>query len=130
MTLTFARGLLLTCVAGAALAGCGDRSTSSAIPTQVGACAKTTVAETGPRLEGAPDSGSSIRYANGLSQVDYSVVPGITNSKPGDEVSVCLVSIPTDCPPGDTRGRIYDATNLRTHETWRAPDSQHSCGGA
>jgi hypothetical protein len=32
--------------------------------------------------------------------------------------------------PGDTRSRIYDATNLRTHETWRAPDSQHSCGGA
>lgn len=130
MTSALARGLLLTCVAGAALAGCGDRSTSSAVPTRVGACVKTTVAETGPRLEGAPESGSSIRYANGLSQVDYSVVPGIANSRTGDEVNVCLVSIPADCPPGDTRGRIYDATNLRTRETWRAPDSQHTCGGA
>ena len=130
MAWNLARGLLLTFVAGAALAGCGDSPTQSAIPAQVGACAKTTVAETGPRLEGAPESGSSIRYANGLSQVDYSVVPGITNSRTGDEVNVCLVSIPTDCPPGDTRGRVYDATNLRTHETWRAPDSQHMCGGA
>ena len=130
MTFALARGFLLTLLAGAALAGCGNSATQSAIPTQVGACAKTTVAETGPRLEGAPDSGSSIRYENGLSQVDYSVVPGIANSKPGDEVSVCLVSMPTDCPPGDTRGRVYDATNLRTHETWRAPDSQHMCGGA
>ncbi len=130
MTWILARGFLFTLVAGTALSGCGDSSTSTAIPTQVGACVKTTVAETGPRLEGAPESGSSIRYANGLFQVDYSVVPGITNSKPGDEVNVCLVSIPTDCPPGDTRGRIYDATNQRTRETWRAPDSQHMCGGA
>ena len=125
-----AKYFFLSLLAGAALAGCGERATKSAIPTQVGECAKTKVASTGPRLEGAPDSGSSIQYANGLSQVDYDVVPGITNSRPGDEVSVCLVSIPTDCPPGDNRGRVYEATNLRTRETWKAPDSQHSCGGA
>ena len=128
--MSVARCLFLSLFAGAALAGCGESPTKSAIPTQVGDCAKTKVASTGPRLEGAPDSGSSIQYANGLSQVDYSVVPGITNSRPGDEVSVCLVSIPTDCPPGDNRGRVYEATNLRTRETWQAPDSQHSCGGA
>jgi hypothetical protein len=130
MAMNIARGLLLTLVASAALAGCGGSATSSSLPTKVGDCARTTVATTGPRLEGTPDSGSSIHYANGLSQVDYSVVPGIANSRPGDEVSVCLVSIPTDCPPGDTRGRVYVATNLRTRETWRAPDSQHMCGGA
>jgi len=43
---------------------------------------------------------------------------------------LCLVSIPAGCPRGDVRGRIYRATNLRTGETWQAPDSEHSCGGA
>ena len=130
MTMNVARCLVFSLFAGAALAGCGESSTKSAIPTQVGDCANTKVASSGPRLEGAPDSGSSIQYANGLSQVDYSVVPGIANSQAGDDVKVCLVSIPTGCPPGDNRGRVYEATNLRTRETWKAPDSQHSCGGA
>jgi hypothetical protein len=48
----------------------------------------------------------------------------------GDKVKLCLVSLPEDCPPGDDRGKIYRATNLRTGESWEAPDSQHSCGGA
>ena len=26
--------------------------------------------------------------------------------------------------------KVYRATNLRTGESWEAPDSQHSCGGA
>lgn len=99
-------------------------------PQNVGDCVETTVAEIGPRLEGVPDSGSTVIYANDMAQVDYDVVPGIVNSRVGDAVRVCLVSIPENCPAGDVRGRVYAATNLRSNDAWTAPDSQHSCGGA
>ena len=103
---------------------------ASTKPQAIGDCVQTRVASTGPRLEGAPDSGSTIQYENGLSQVEYDVLPGISHARIGDEVRLCLVSVPENCPPGDERGRIYSATNVRTSETWSAPDSQHSCGGA
>ena len=99
-------------------------------PQAIGDCVQTRVVSTGPRLEGAPDSGSSIQYENGMSQVEYDVLPGIVHARIGDEVRLCLVSVPENCPPGDDRGRIYSATNARTGESWTAPDSQHSCGGA
>jgi hypothetical protein len=41
-----------------------------------------------------------------------------------------LVSIPRHCPKGDNRGRVYRTTNLRTHKSWKLPDSEHMCGGA
>jgi hypothetical protein len=103
---------------------------ASAAPANVGDCVETTVTLVGPRLEGVPDSGSGIEYANGLAQVEYDVIPGIANSQVGDAVRLCLVSVPENCPPGDDRGRVYAGTNLRTNETWSAPDSQHMCGGA
>ncbi len=103
---------------------------ASAAPANVGDCVETAVTLVGPRLEGVADSGSSIVYANGLSQVEYDVIPGIANSQAGDQVRLCLVSVPENCPPGDNRGRVYAGTNLRTNETWSAPDSQHMCGGA
>lgn len=103
---------------------------ASAAPANVGECVETVVTLVGPRLEGVPDSGSAVEYANGLSQVDYAAVPGIDHSTVGDAVRLCLVSVPENCPPGDDRGRVYEATNLRTNETWTAPDSQHMCGGA
>ena len=103
---------------------------ASAAPANVGDCVETTVTLVGPRLEGVPDSGSGIEYANGLSQVEYDVLPGIAHSQVGDPVRLCLVSVPENCPPGDDRGRVYAGTNLRTNETWSAPDSQHMCGGA
>lgn len=99
-------------------------------PQSIGDCVQTTIALLGPRLEGAPDSGSSVEYANGMAQVEYDVLPGLANSRVGDEVRVCLVSVPENCPPGDDRGRMYSGTNLRTGESWLAPDSQHMCGGA
>ncbi len=81
-------------------------------------------------LEGVADSGSGVEFANGMGQVSYDVLPGIANSRVGDPVRICLVSVPENCPPGDDRGRVYSGTNLRTNETWTAPDSQHMCGGA
>jgi hypothetical protein len=99
------------------------------LPTEVGACSETTIADIGYRL-GDPDTGSAISYANGGGQVSYDTIPEIHRSRIGDAVKLCLVSLPEDCPPGDDRGKVYSATNLRTGETWEAPDSQHSCGGA
>ena len=99
------------------------------LPTEVGACSETTIKDIGYRL-GDPDSGSAISYANGGVQVSYDTIPEIHRSRVGDPVKLCLVSIPEDCPPGDDRGKVYSASNLRTGESWEAPDSQHSCGGA
>ena len=100
------------------------------LPTMVGQCSVTRIAELGSRLEGVPGSGSAVRYENGGVQVSYEELPGLTGSKLRDRVLLCLVSIPQDCPPGDDRGRVYSAKNLRTGESWEAPDSQHMCGGA
>ncbi len=99
------------------------------LPTEIGACSETTIEDIGYRL-GDPDSGSAISYANGGGQVSYDTIHEIHRSRVGDPVRLCLVSIPEDCPPGDDRGKVYSATNLRTGDSWEAPDSQHSCGGA
>jgi hypothetical protein len=96
----------------------------------VGACVDTTITQVGTRLQGVTGSGSAVLYANGLSQVSYDAVPGIDHSKAGDAVHLCLVSLPPNCPPGDDRGKVYNATNQRTGETWSASDSEHMCGGA
>lgn len=111
-------------------ASTADTTAPESAALQVGACVDTTVRLTGPRLEGVADSGSTVIYANGVSQVTYDVTPGITNSQIGDAVHLCLVSVSQNCPPGDERGKVYSAINNRTHESWTAPDSEHSCGGA
>ncbi len=99
------------------------------LPTEIGACSGTTITEIGYRLS-EPDTGSAISYANGGVQISYDTIAEIHRSKIGDAVTLCLVSVPEDCPPDDDRGKVYRATNLRTGESWEAPDSQHSCGGA
>ena len=111
------------------------------LPQRLGQCSTTTVRDLLYRL-GTPDrhgvlipavdSGSAISYSNGGYQVSYTFVPAIHRSRPGDPVRLCLTFIP-DCsqaPPGDRRGRVYAARNLRTAEGWTLPDSQHGCGGA
>jgi hypothetical protein len=90
----------------------------------------TKIATIGTRLDGVPDSGDEVTYTNGVLQVSYSTIKGLKGSKPGDAVKLCLTSIPDDCPPGDTRGKSYKATDLRTHKSWDAIDSEHMCGGA
>ncbi len=100
------------------------------LPTQVGACSITIVKQVESRLQGMPNSGSAISYENGGYQVSYDMISAIEASRPGDPVRLCLLSIPQNCPPGDARGRIYRATNLRSKGTWKAPDAEHSCGGA
>ena len=75
------------------------------------------------------DSGSLVEYANQGAQVSYEYVPALYASRIGDEVLICLVSLPKDCPPGDERGKVYSGTNMRTKGSWIMPDSQHMCGG-
>jgi hypothetical protein len=108
----------------------GPEASETGSGMQVGDCVETSVTLVGSRLEGVADSGSGVEFANGMSQVSYDVLPGIANSRAGDRVRICLVSVPENCPPGDNRGRVYAGTNLRTNESWTAPDSQHMCGGA
>jgi hypothetical protein len=106
-----------------------DQGNAEPLPTEIGASSETTITDIGYGL-GDPDTGSAISYANGGVQISYDTIPEIHHSQVGDAVKLCLVSLPEDCPPGDDRGKIYSATNLRTGEAWEAPDSQHSCGGA
>lgn len=106
------------------------------LPTRIGQCSRTTIASIGTRLEdGAthrpiPGSGSAVNFANGGYQVSYDTVSAIDHSRRGDPVTMCLVSKPKDCPPGDNRGMTYKTTNLRTKGAWTLPDSEHMCGGA
>jgi hypothetical protein len=103
---------------------------TSQIPTQVGNCVQTEIASLGSRLEGSPDSGSAVGYANNIYGVSYEVIDSIRNSRVGDPVTLCLVSLPQDCPKGDERGKVYSAINLRTKQGWSLADSEHMCGGA
>ena len=102
------------------------------LPTEIGACANTTITEIGGRLEGDQnfETGTYVGFANDGRQISYDRVDGVVNSRIGDPVRICLTSIPENCPPGDDRGREYHTTNLRSGESWDMPDSQHMCGGA
>ena len=116
--------------AAAMLALCVSFARAAEMPTRIGQCVATRVKEVGTRLEGAPGTGSLVTFANGGVQVSYDQLPQVDQSHSGDRVSMCLVSIPKDCPPGDDRGRIYTTTNKRTGQRWTLPDSEHGCGGA
>jgi hypothetical protein len=48
----------------------------------------------------------------------------------GNPVQLCLVSLPTDCPPGDDRGKEYSLLDRRTGFSGIYIDSWHLCGGA
>lgn len=107
------------------------------LPSRVGDCVTTAVAEVTPRIDNGQtltmedfDSGTAISFTNGGFQVSYEREGALLGSRKGDPIRMCLVSIPRNCPSGDNRGRVYSTTNLRTQQTWSLPDSQHDCGGA
>ena len=99
-------------------------------------CAKSEAMGEGVRADGdawgcSGAGAGGIDYTNGKHQNgEYANVPAMEASRPGDRVRLCLVSKMVNCPPGDDRGHVYTALNLRTHGKWRKPDSSHSCGGA
>ena len=100
------------------------------LPGKVGQCATTTITDIGTRLDGVPDSGDSVTYADGGYQVSYEAIAGLKGARKGDRVKLCLTSLPENCPKGDDRGKTYKATDLRTHKSWEEADSEHMCGGA
>ena len=118
------------CLAGivALVAALGAASSQAGAPA--GACTDTMVSRVEPRLQGAPDSGVFVAYADGHTQSSYEVLPGAAHSRPGDPVKLCVVSRPAGCPKGDDRGAVLSAVNGRTGERWTAADSSHRCGGA
>jgi hypothetical protein len=102
----------------------------------VGQCANTRIKQITTRLEDGfthvplPGSGSAVSFTNGGYQVSYDTIAAIERSRVGDPVRMCLIQVPSDCPPGDDRGREYRTTNLRTHRSWTLRDAEHMCGGA
>lgn len=114
------------------------RSPTKSLPNRVGQCTSTKIAgistrfggELKPPTDELDTSGSAVTYANEGYQVSYSYIQALADARIGDEVLLCLASIPKNCPKGDDRGRMYSATNLRTKGSWLLPDSQHMCGGA
>ncbi len=111
---------------------------ATVLPTKIGDCAETTVTMVTDRSAGKPgsrarqgsDGGSLIRFSNSGTQVSPEKERAVLNSKVFDKVSMCLVEIPKDCQPDDTRPRVYKTTNLRTKEIWTLPDNAHGCDGA
>jgi hypothetical protein len=114
----------------------GAPAAAATMPEQIGQCVNTTIKNVETRLvdgqtnRPVPGSGSAVTFANGGYQVSYETVAAVEQSRAGDPVTMCLVSIPKGCPPGDARGRIYKTTNRRTHGSWTLPDAEHRCGGA
>ena len=102
---------------------------AQALPA-VGQCFETKVHDVGYRLEGVPDSGTDVTFEDGHMMVDYSVSIAASRWRSGDPVRLCVVSLPTNCPPEDNRGVTYKATNIRAKNDWIAADSSHECGGA
>lgn len=126
---SYAKALTGFKAAGLAATGGGTRE-----PQFPGECALTRIDAVTTRF-GEPvsydnaDSGTAISYANGLGQVSYER-DGLYDVKPGQTVVICLMSVPYDCPDGDTRGREYYTLDLETNSDWILGDTQHYCGGA
>lgn len=122
------RSLLLVCAV--CLSAASVASAHDAVRLRLHQCVTTRIETLGSRLEGAPDSGSFVAYANGVVGVSYETLRAIKGSRVGDPIRLCLKSLPEDCPKGDERGKLYTARNLRTGAQWELPDSEHMCGGA
>ena len=100
------------------------------VPTKIGQCVETSIKEKGTRLEGVSDSGSLVVYQNDIVGVSYDTIKAITRARVGDKITLCLTSLPEDCPPGDDRGKSYSALDHRTKGKWELYDAEHLCGGA
>lgn len=75
-------------------------------------------------------SGSKILFADGHENVEYDQVAVMDASRPGDPARLCVRSLPTGCPAGDSRGITYFVEDIRTGKRWESSDSPHPCDGA
>ena len=100
--------------------------------TSVGQCASTTIklltAMPSP-VTGSPDGGTTVTYDNGAMGVSFDVDEALQTAKVGDKVQLCLTSVPSNCPPDDSRGKFYKAIDRRTGKSWELSDAEHMCGG-
>ncbi len=109
---------------------------SNALPAKIGQCVETRITKISDRFgkeiqsSSGDWSGTAVQFSNGGYQVSYEKETSIIRSKIGDTVKMCLKAVPSDCPKGDERGKLYNTQNMRTGEAWTLPDSQHRCGGA
>jgi hypothetical protein len=109
----------------------------SILPAKVGECADTTItsitdrygADLTPSKKGS-EKGTFIRFSNSGAQVSLVKEGAIVRSQVFDKVNMCLVEVPKGCPDGDSRGRVYKTTNLRTKESWSLANDVKSCSGA
>ena len=76
------------------------------------------------------DTGISISFNNGVGLVSYYDEPVALREKSGDEVQICLISVPKNCPKGDVRGKVYGVYDTKQRRAYQMADSQHECGGA
>ena len=53
-----------------------------------------------------------------------------TNFAAGHRIQACLLALPSDCPPGDDRGKRYRFVDWQTGARAEGIDSWHLCGGA
>lgn len=123
---------VLSMTVGAVVLAAASLSIAQAqgLPTEIGQCVTTKIKSAGDRFADDPASGSAIAYENGGSQVSHEVLPAVAESRIGDQVRLCLVSRPRNCPANDQRGSVWRARNLRTQQGWELPDSAQKCGGA
>jgi hypothetical protein len=112
---------------------------TTSLPTKLNQYTITKISQIGTRLQDGnndvPESGDAVSYEDGGYGVSYDKIPGLEGARAGDTVKLQLITLPTQgdgtpCPPGDNRGSVYRATDLRTNKSWEAPDAEHGCGGA
>ncbi len=111
-----------------------DDGMATAAPNRVGECVKTRVRAVTTRF-GEPvtyenqDAGTAIEFENGSFQISYTrdELYGIES---GQEVVICLMSRPHDCPDGDSRGDYFLTVSRDTGTQWELSDHPHMCGGA
>jgi hypothetical protein len=99
-----------------------------------GTCFTTPVMQVTTRLTDGglpvPGSGSALVFADGAYQVLYRQDAAMNAALPGDNVTLCVKARDPTCSADSGRGNTYDAYDHRTHDVWRAPDSEHACAGA
>lgn len=109
---------------------------AGSLPTIAGTCVRTVVTVVGQRRSDGPSgpsipgSGSAVNFANGGYQVSYDEIEAVNLAQVNDPVVLCLVRLPSNCPPGDERGKLYATIDLWILLFWVLPDSEHACGGA
>jgi hypothetical protein len=91
-------------------------------PQRVGDCAETRIEYIGKRLSGSGGTRNVICFVSGL-QLGYNSDPALDQSREGDLVRVCLVSIPAGCSEYNPGRASYRTTNLRTGRHWTLEDT-------